>query len=151
MKRWLLIIIAVLILLSGIQAHRVGVYKFALANVATEKVKAERDAEQKARAAEQASAIAMAKAGEQYEKGKRDAEEAGKAVVADLRAGTLQLHKRWQGCLAARVSEIGSGAGEPDAGAEDRADSAGRIVRAAAECDAQVKGLQAVILADRGE
>lgn len=35
------------------------------------------------------------------------------------------------------------------AGADDRAASASRIVRAAAEADAQIRGLQALVKADR--
>mgnify|MGYP000930139085 CR=1 FL=1 len=38
---------------------------------------------------------------------------------------------------------------EPDAGTGDREESAGRIVQAADECDAQVKGLQELLRLER--
>lgn len=85
----------------------------------------------------------------QYEQERQDAERKGSAVAAGLRAGNLQLQQRWQGCEAGRVSNLGAGIAQPDAGADDRGESAGRIVRAAAECDAQVRGLQAQVRADR--
>ncbi|WP_261370013.1 endopeptidase [Lysobacter antibioticus] len=97
------------------------------------------------RRADEANAIAA-----KFEQEKRDAEANGAAVAAGLRAGSLSLRKRWEGCEA-RMSAAGAGGGEPDAGAADRAESAGRIVRAAAECDAQVRGLQAQVKADRAE
>jgi hypothetical protein len=78
----------------------------------------------------------------------RDAESKGVAVAAGLRAGNLRLQQRWAACEA-RVSDLAASAGQPDGAADDRADSAGRIVRAAAACDAQVRGLQALVRADR--
>lgn len=84
----------------------------------------------------------------QYEQEKADAESKGAAVADGLRAGNLRLQQRWAGCEA-RVSEIAASPGQPDGAADDRADSAGRIVRAAAACDAQVRGLQALVRADR--
>ncbi|WP_313217534.1 endopeptidase [Stenotrophomonas sp.] len=85
----------------------------------------------------------------QYEQEKADAESKGLAVADGLRAGNLRLQQRWQGCEASRVSDLGAGIAQPDAGADDRSSSAGRIVRAAAQCDAQVRGLQAQVRADR--
>lgn len=84
----------------------------------------------------------------QYEQEKADAESKGAAVADGLRAGNLRLQQRWAGCEA-RVSDLAASSGQPDGAADDRADSAGRIVRAAAACDAQVRGLQALILSDR--
>lgn len=81
-----------------------------------------------------------------YEKGKRDAEAAGAAVVDDLRAGTLRLQRRWAGCETLRLSEASAASIELDAALRDREESAGRIVRAAAQCDAQVRGLQQLVL-----
>lgn len=78
----------------------------------------------------------------------RDAESKGAAVADGLRAGNLRLQQRWAGCEA-RVSDLAASTGQPDGAADDRADSAGRIVRAAAACDAQVRGLQALVRADR--
>lgn len=84
----------------------------------------------------------------QYEQEKADAESKGAAVADGLRAGNLRLRQRWAGCEA-RVSDLAASPGQPDGAADDRADSAGRIVRAAAACDAQVRGLQALVRADR--
>lgn len=84
----------------------------------------------------------------QYEQEKVDAESKGAAVADGLRAGNLRLQQRWAGCEA-RVSDLAASPSQPDGAADDRADSAGRIVRAAAACDAQVRGLQALVRADR--
>lgn len=89
----------------------------------------------------------LARIAAEYEQDKIDAQAAADRVVADLRADNLRLSKRWAGCPA--VPQAAATAGQPDAAADDRAESAGRIVRAAAECDAQVRGLQAIVLADR--
>lgn len=84
----------------------------------------------------------------QYEQEKADAESKGAAVADGLRAGNLRMQQRWAGCEA-RVSDLAAASGQPDGAANDRADSAGRIVRAAAACDAQVRGLQALVRAVR--
>lgn len=84
----------------------------------------------------------------QYEQEKADAESKGAAVADGLRSRALRLQDRWAGCEA-RVPDLAAAPGQPDGAADDRADSAGRIVRAAAACDAQVRGLQALIRSDR--
>ena len=85
-----------------------------------------------------------------YEKGKHDAEQNSKRVVADIRAGNLVLRNRWAACQTSLgVSTTPADPSEPDAGAADRAESAGRIVQAAAQCDAQVRGLQGLLLLER--
>ena len=112
--------------------------------------KAEAAAQGKARAAEQRHAKALADVAEQYEQDKLNAQAAADRLTADLRAGTVRLHDRWQACRATdRLAEAVASASEPDAAAEDRAASAGRIVRAAADADAQIRGLQEVIRQDR--
>lgn len=70
------------------------------------------------------------------------------ALAAAVRSGAVQLRDHWTGCLSASAAAA-AGAGRPDAAADDRADSANRIVQAARECDAQVRGLQAVLSAER--
>lgn len=97
--------------------------------------------------AERAKADRMADIADRYEKDKTDAQATADRVVADLRADNLRLQKRWAGCPAMPATATASG--ELDAAAADRGESASRIVRAAAECDSQVRGLQAVIAADR--
>lgn len=73
-------------------------------------------------------------------------------VVANLRAGTLRLQDRWRGCgESPGVPDPFAGTRAPDAVTLDREASAGRIIGAAAECEAQVTGLQAIIRKDRGQ
>ena len=85
-----------------------------------------------------------------YEKGKNDAEAAAKRTIADLRAGNLVLRDRWTACKASLgVPAAPPDPSEPDAGTGDREESAGRIVQAAAQCDAQVRGLQELLLLER--
>lgn len=92
----------------------------------------------------------MAGVAADYERERQDAQDRADRVVADLRAGNVSLHRRWQACDAtARVSAAATAPGFADGGADDRNESAGRAIAAAAACDAQVRGLQAVIRADR--
>lgn len=69
--------------------------------------------------------------------------------LAGLRAGNLRLRDQWQGCKARGVPGVAGTASEPDAAGDGRAESAGRIVRAADECAAQVSGLQDFIRSER--
>lgn len=100
-----------------------------------------------ARVEEQTRAQAINSVAKAYERGKRDAQAKGDRVAADLRAGNERLRSMWQGCAArpaaSGVSEAAAVAGEPDAGADLRAASAGRIVGAAASADAWIIALQA--------
>ena len=82
----------------------------------------------------------------QYEQDKADAQAAADRTIADLRAGNLRLRQRWQGC---RVPGPAAAPGEPDGAAADREQGASDLVRAAAEADAQIRGLQALIRAGR--
>lgn len=103
----------------------------------------------RARAYEQKLEAAQSRVASAYEQGKRDAEAENERVVADLRSGNLRLQNRWSGCEAVRVSDATAAARELDAAIRDREESAGRIIRAAAECDAQVRGLQDLLLLER--
>lgn len=116
-------------------------------------VEADRQAsEREARAKEAEQRTALDDVAAKYEQEKADAQAAADSTIADLRAGTVRLQRRWQGCeTAARVPIAPAGAGEPDGGTADRIESAGRIVRAAAECDAHVRGLQSAIRALTGQ
>jgi hypothetical protein len=111
--------------------------------------KAESDHKDRVRQLERDLAMAQTRVSEAYEKGKKDAEATAASVAADLRAGNLRLQQRWAGCEAQRLSDAAALAGELDAAARDREESAGRIVRAAAECDAQVRGLQELLILER--
>ena len=111
---------------------------------------AERDATEAASRHKDELAAAQNKVSAAYEKGKSDAEATAKRTVADLRTGNLVLRNRWTACQASLdVSTTPADPSEPDAGAADRAESAGRIVQAAAQCDAQVRGLQELLLLER--
>ena len=97
-------------------------------------------------AAKRANAIAA-----KYEQDKIDAEAAAKRTADDLRAGNLRLRQQWEGCKAGGVPQVNRAAGQPDAEADDRAESAGRIVRAADDADAQIRALQDFIRSERQE
>ena len=97
-------------------------------------------------AAKRANAIAA-----KYEQDKIDAEAAAKRTADDLRAGNLRLRQQWEGCKAGGVPQVNRAAGQPDAAADDRAESAGRIVRAADDADAQIRALQDFIRSERQE
>lgn len=105
-------------------------------------------AEQMAREAEHRHAADMARIGLEHQEALKNAQAGYDRTVADLRSGNLRLQERWRSC-AANLPSAGGAGSVADAGADDRSESAARIVRAAAECDAQVRGLQSVILADR--
>lgn len=111
---------------------------------------AEAKAKDKAREDKDKLADAQNAVSAAYEKGKRDAEQTSKLVVADLRAGNLVLRNRWTTCKASLdVPTAPPAPSEPDAGTGDREESAGRIVQAADQCDAQVKGLQELLRLER--
>lgn len=99
---------------------------------------------------ERAKNEALVEISTKYEADKREIETAAERTVADLRAGNLRLRQLWEAKAAtADLSATVAAASQPDDGAADRKESASRIVRAAAECDAQVVRLQEVIRADR--
>ena len=126
------------------------VAKVAMDKHLSEDREAETKAKDKAREDRDKLADAQNAVSAAYEKGKRDAEQTSKRVVADLRAGNLVLRERWTSCQASSgLPRPTTDTSEPDAGTADRAESAGRIVQAAAQCDAQVRGLQELLLLER--
>ena len=158
-KYWLHIIgAAVLLAVLGFTYHLGGAsartelaeYKADVAKDATRAAELATKAERAARAAEQKRATEMARIDrEQQERDARD-QAANDRLVADLRADRVRLHSRWQAALAtSRLSGAVATASGADESQRDRQDSAARIVRAADRCDAQVKGLQAIVAADR--
>lgn len=150
-NRLLLLLITGLLLLAIWQRGTVAQAEHARDNAVTAQKSAEieRDNAKAITVIERQRVARAEQVASQYEQEKQDAERKGSAVATGLRTGNLQLQQRWQGCEARRVSDLGAGVPQPDAGADDRGQSAGRIVRAAAECDAQVRGLQAQVRADR--
>lgn len=124
------------------------------ASAARDKARDERDAATTA-LADANEVLAVERAGAQaanhlastYEKERDDAQRASDRLIADLRAGNQRLHQRWQATVAtAELSAAAAAASQPDGRADDRIESAGRALSAAAQCDAQVKGLQAYAL-----
>ncbi|WP_313644474.1 endopeptidase [Stenotrophomonas sp.] len=79
----------------------------------------------------------------QYEKDKADAQAASDHLVAELRDGNQRLHQRWQASIAtSELSATAAAARLTDGGADDRYQSAGRVIGAADACDTQVRALQ---------
>lgn len=114
-----------------------------LAELSTQASEAARDAERK-----QAAAYAALAA--DYERDKTDAKDKGDAVAAALRADTLRLRQQWT-CPTAALTHVpgtATAAGQRDGDADLRATGAGDLVRLAAQCDAQVRGLQRALSYD---
>ena len=151
-------VLAGLLLISlgviGWQRIEVSHYKSQVASITTKHaVDAQYVAEmvtkasEAARAAEQTQAAAFDAIARQHEQDKADAQAEADRVAADLRAGRLRLQDRWATqCLA---TEVAARAGTADEGRADREASAGRIVQAARDADNQIRGLQAVLMAER--
>lgn len=98
-----------------------------------------------ARAKEHAQAEYFHAISGQYEQDKLHAEADSKRLAADLRAERVRLRPEWR----CDVPQAPASASKPDAGADDRAASASRIVRAAADADDQIRALQAILKAER--
>ncbi|WP_432593439.1 lysis system i-spanin subunit Rz [Stenotrophomonas maltophilia] len=101
------------------------------------------------RATEHAQAETLANIGAKHEEDRTAASTVPAAVVADLRAGRLQLRDDLATCNTARLSEAVAGAVERDAHAQLRAEVAGDLVQIGRDADDQVRACQAVIVADR--
>lgn len=97
---------------------------------------------------ERAMGDAFIAASAEHAKDIRRVETERSRLVAGLLSGADRLQDRWAGCVSA-ASGAAAGPGSADAAARDRAESAGRIVAAAAHCDAQVAGLQSILTAER--
>lgn len=151
MSKYLLAALAVLAVTAGMLAMH---FRWALAVSADRQHQAETRAAQldaslkeseAARKAEQAKAAHFATVAQQYEQDKTDAEAASQRLAADLRAERVRLRPEWR----CDVPQAAPSAGKPDAAADDRAASAVRVVRAAADADAQIRALQAILKAER--
>lgn len=124
------------------------------ANTASEAAKRAQDVvafSEAARATEQKQAASFAAAEAKHQRDMTNAQANYDRNLADLRAGNLRMRAAWRcpGASGAAVSQAAAAAGGPDAGADEREQSASRIVRAADQCDAQVLGLQALLRAER--
>ncbi len=107
------------------------------------------DADNHTRATEHAQAEELAAIGAKHEEDRTAAATVPAAVVADLRAGRLQLRDDLATCNTARLSEAVAGAVERDQAAQLRAEVAGALVQVGRDADDHVRACQAVIAADR--
>lgn len=104
--------------------------------------------EREYRAQEHRHAADMARIGREHEQERKDAGDAAyQRAIADVRSG--RLRGVWQCPRVPNTPEAGGTAAVVDDGADDRGEAIGRILRIAAECDSQVRGLQQVIRTDR--
>lgn len=149
MTRALVLLLVAAFALAGLQTYRLDGAKLAIATMQRDAEAARAGAELSARTHEYQAAIAANVVAESYEKGKTDAQATADAVVAGLGAGAVRLREQWRSCEAGRVSQAAAAARFANAIEQSRNESAGRIVRIAAECDAQVTGLQSFIAAER--
>ena len=148
---------ALLIAFIGVQQYRVHSAQAETAKVKTElaqvreAIAMERaDFEAAARKAERESAERIAAIAAAHEKELSDAQAKSEAIAADLRSGQLRLRQQWQGCVAtSSLSATIASAASADADADLRRSGAGDLVRAVDQCEAQVRGLQRVVLDDR--
>jgi hypothetical protein len=106
-------------------------------------------ASEASRAEEWRRGEALAAAASDYLEGIEHAKNDEQRLVANLRANAVRLRRQWAGCETRRVSETAARPAEPDEAARLRIESAARIVRAAAECDAHVAGLQLALKSER--
>ncbi len=101
------------------------------------------------RATEHAQAETLATIGAKHEEDRTAAATVPAAVVADLRAGRLQLRDDLATCSTSLLSQAVAGAVERDAHAELRAEVAGAAVQIGRDADDHVRASQEVIVADR--
>lgn len=130
---------------AGAQMLRVADLQRAIAVKDAEIAKASAAAERAARDTERKLQASAEDAADQYEKGKNDANTAADALLVGLLTRNVRMRSAWQCPAVARVPATAATARELNAADADRAASASRIVRAAADCDAQVTALQALV------
>lgn len=156
---WAWVLLAALVCI-GVQQWRVSHYKAQVASItANHAVEAQRVAElatkasEAARAAEHTQAAAFDAIAQQYEQDKTDAQAKADRTIAELRTGNLRLRDMW--ATQARASEVAASAGQPDAAADGCSGVAIDLFRAidpiVQQQDAQIRGLQAVLRAERSE
>lgn len=79
---------------------------------------------------------------ETYEQEKTNAEE---RIKRDFAAGTVRLRREWAGCETALLSTTAASAALVDELARLREEGARNLVGLAAQCDAQIRGLQGLV------
>lgn len=127
---------------AGTQTLRLAYAKTALADLRTAVADAGAKAEAAARTIEAVKNEKQRAIDVAYAKGQADAKAVADRVVADLNVGALKLRREWAGCETSRLSEAAQAAAGADGLARLRRESAGRIVRAVAECQQQMTALR---------
>lgn len=137
----------------GWQRIEVGHYRAkalsAKAQVAAIKAQAAADlSAQKAHAEsmQKAQAAATAAAERQMMQDNADAEQKYQDTIAGLRAGTVRLRHEW---TCPSVPAAAASTAKPDGDTALREQGASDLVRLAAEADAQIRALQAVLMGER--
>lgn len=97
------------------------------------------------RAVEHRRADTLATIGAKHEEDRTEAATVPAAVVADLRAGRLQLRDDLAACSTSLLSQAVAGAVERDAHAELRAEVAGAAVQIGRDADDHLRACQSVI------
>lgn len=133
----LLVVTLILSLLWGSSRNKVTELE---AEVTT--ISQERDTLQSTLVTERVKVAAVTAVGTRYEERKDENVQKAVDVTAAVAAGTLQLRKEWAGCETELLSATAAAAVELGEARRLREASAGRIVQIAADCDAQVTGLQ---------
>jgi hypothetical protein len=105
----------------------------------------------KAQQSAQAFAIAHSANEQAYQKGIDDGKAAHSALVAGLLDRSIRLQQHWEATAATATlaGEVAAAAGGPDEGAKLRAESAGRIIGNADQCDNDIRWFQAELIATR--
>lgn len=142
---------AVALVLFGLGFHfgglsseaKLSAYKSKANAAIAQAARQEAAASEHARAVEKASQERVERLAKAYQEDKRRAEASAASLINDLRAGSVQLHNRWQSCQATnRVSQDSIAASRADAAAADREASAARALAAARAADDQIRALQ---------
>jgi Tfp pilus assembly major pilin PilA len=147
------VLAALLLIVAAVQHVEVRHYKVAATGAKAEVVaiKAANAAELAAQRAiadakEKARAAATAAAERQMMQDNADADQKYKDTIAGLRAGTVRLRHEWTCPVLPRTTTTPESS---DADTVLREQDASNLVRLAAEADAQIRALQAILMGER--
>lgn len=146
--KWWVLGLALLAII-GLQEARYRAYRASvIAATAKAQVAAEK-AKVKAAEAQSAYYAKVAEAESNYAAGRESAIHANEVLLYDLRADRIRLRSLWAGCQVRSAQETGAPPQGTDGQADDRIESAGRIVSAATDADLWITRLQAHLTAAR--
>ncbi|TWI04813.1 hypothetical protein IP90_00951 [Luteimonas cucumeris] len=130
---------------------KVSDYKAQAERAIAQAARQEAAASEHAREVEKAAQERVERLARAYEVDRKNAQEAADRTIADLRSGSIRLRKLWEADKATdRLSDTATATRHADEVTRLRQEAVGRIHGIGAEADAQVKGLQALVNADRG-